>query len=220
MPVTSPTAGTRMPSARPRALLDPRLLLGLSLVLISVAGVVGIVSFADRTVAVYAAPQALSPGERVQAADLVQRNVSLDGADPLYLRVGSLPPEGLIVTRPVSRGELLPAAAVGDAAQADLTSVVVQVAGRVSAAVAPGASVDIWASPAADAAGTGVDPPTVVASRATVVQVLPDEGLVSRTQVAVEVLVPRARIAQLLQASSSGAALALVPTGLALGGAS
>lgn len=202
---------------RPRAIIDPRLLLGLVLVLASVAGVVAIVSFSDRAVPVYAASRSLTPGERVRAGDLVQRKVSLDGADRLYLRAGTLPAAGLVVTRPIARGELIPASSVGDAARAGMTSYVVQVPGRVSDAVAPGATVDVWASASSDQNREDADPPAVVASGATVVQVLADDGLVARDRMAVEVLVPRSRIAQLLQAVSDGDALALVPTGLALG---
>ncbi|MBI5161647.1 MAG: hypothetical protein HY996_09585 [Micrococcales bacterium] len=201
---------------RPRAIIDPRLLLGLMLVLVSVAGVVAIVAFSDRTVAVYAAASPLTPGQRVKAADLVQRQVALDGADRLYLRVGSMPTGGVVMTRPVSDGELLPASSVGDAARSGMTSFVVQVDGRVSEAVAPGATVDVWSSPSPDAVDRSADPPAVVASGATVVQVLKDDGLVARDRVAVEVLVPRARIAQLLQAVSDDQALALVPAGLSL----
>lgn len=210
----------RAQRTRPKAIIDPRLLLGLVLVLASVGGVVGIIAFSDRTVAVYAAASALTPGERVSASDLVQRRVSLDGADRFYLRVGRMPAGGLIITRPVSDGELVPASSVGEAARSGMTSFVVQLAGRVSNAVAPGSTVDVWGSSPADAVERSAGPPTVVASGATVVQVLKDDGLVARDQVAVEVLVPRSRIAQLLQAVSDGQTLALVPTGLSLGGGS
>lgn len=205
--------------ARPRALIDPRLIVGLLLVLASVAGTVGIVAATDRTVPVYAASAALAPGDRIRAGDLVERRVSLDGADRLYLRSGSLPGSGLVVTRPVARGELVPSSAVGTAARAGLTSYVVQVAGRVSGAVAPGASVEVWGTPVPESVGAPADPPAVLAS-ATVVRVTADDGLVARDAVAVEILVPRDRIAGLLQAVADGDRLSLLPESLSLGGGS
>ena len=65
------------------------------------------------------------------------------------------------------------------------------------------------------AAGT----PVVLAAQATVVRVLSDESLVSGSVGAassVEVLVPRTRVARLLQAIAAGDALAVVPAGLPL----
>jgi hypothetical protein len=51
------------------------------------------------------------------------------------------------------------------------------------------------------------------------VRIVEDDGLVSsRTSGAVEVLVPRSRVARVLQVQASGDALAVVPAGLALGG--
>ena len=64
---------------------DLRLVLGVLLVVGSVVGVYGIVAAADRRVTVYAAASALTPGERIDAGDLVQRSVALDGSDRLYL---------------------------------------------------------------------------------------------------------------------------------------
>jgi hypothetical protein len=84
--------------------------------------------------------------------------------------------------------------------------------------VRAGATVDVWASPA-DAETRGFGAPLVLVSDAVVVRVVEDEGLVSsRGGGAVEVLVPRSRVARVLQAQAAGDALAVVPAGLALGG--
>ncbi len=208
-------------AVRRRFGVDPRLLIGLGLVVASVSGVVGIVAAADASTPVYAAASPLAPGDRIDVDDLVTRSVVLDGAGSLYVGIGEVPAEGLVVTRPVADGELLPASSVGSSAAADLTSLVVELPGRVSAAIRPGASVDIWGAVATDdaaAEGDGNPPPTVLVPDAVVVRVLDDDGLVAATEtVAVEVLVGRSTVARLLQATADGQTMSLVPAGRPLG---
>jgi hypothetical protein len=205
---------------RRRVAIDGRLVVGVLIVAASVAAVVGIVGAADRRVTVYAAAESLSPGDRIDAGDLVERSVALDGADKLYLTAERVPPDGLVVTRVVRDGELVPIAAVGSTAGERSTSIVLELGSPVSAAVTPGALVDIWAAPAStsgDVSDLGTfGPPIVLTSDAVVVRVLDDEGLVADQGEGVEVLVPRSRIARLLQAIANGDALAVVPAGLPL----
>jgi len=207
--------GASTTSGRRRA-VDVRLLIGLALVAVSVAGVIGLVRTVDARTTVYAAASTLSPGDRIERGDLVEREVSLDGADGLYLRAGELPAGGLVVVQPVRDGELLPRAAVGDVSGVHSTVLVVELAGPPSSAVRAGAVVDVWASPAT-ADGRGFGAPVVLVPDAVVVRVVQDDGLVSSGAGAVEVLVPRGRVARLLQAQAAGDALAVVPAGLAWG---
>jgi hypothetical protein len=207
-------------SARRRVPIDPRLVLGLALVLGSVAGVVAVVGASDRRVAVFAAASTLAPGDRVDAGDLLVREVALDDASDLYLGVDDLPDDGLVATAVVRSGELVPLSALGTETGSDATTLVLQVSGRVSGSVEPGALVDIWASdrqavePIADE-GSGFAPPTVLVADAVVTRVLKPDGIVSAGDgEAVEVLVPRSRIARLLQAVADGDALAAVPAGI------
>ncbi|MFW8745975.1 hypothetical protein, partial [Mesorhizobium japonicum] len=100
-----------------------------------------------RRTQVYAASGPLEPGERIHASDLVARGVALDGSDSLYLAVGRIPKDGLVVTRGVARGELVPASSVATTSDIDSTTIVLRLATRVSGAVSPGATVDVWAAP-------------------------------------------------------------------------
>lgn len=221
------------PVPRRRPFADPRLLLGLLLVAASVAATVGIVAAVDRRVSVYAAAGPLEPGQRIAAADLVARGVVLDGSDALYLSPGDVPSSGLVVTRAVAQGELVPASSVGRRADADDTSLVLRLATRVSGAVRPGASIDVWsAAPATGIAsrsgtgeggtdgdaGSGPQPPSVIVAGATVVRVLDDDQslTVDHAGSAVEVRLPRARVARVLAAIAAGDDLAVVPAGLGL----
>lgn len=206
-----------MASGRRRRTIDARLLIGLALVAASVVGVVALVGAVDTRTTVYAAASALSPGERIDRGDLVEREVSLDGADGLYLRADEVPSDGLVVIHPVRDGELLPRSAVGDASGIRSTALVLELTAPPSSAVRPGAVIDVWASPAASE-GRGFGAPVVLVPDAVVVRVVEDDGLVSSGASAVEVLVPRSRVARVLQAQAAGDALAIVPAGLALGG--
>lgn len=236
-------ASRRTFSKAGRTAPDLRLVLGVALVVGSVAGVYGIVAAADRRVTVYAAASALTPGERIDAGDLVQRSVALDGSDRLYLAAGDIPRGGLVVTQPIAKGELLPTSSVGSSSGVRSTSLVLQLATRVSGAVVPGATIDIWAAAAPDAVGAmtssdtsgavssgdgasdsssapsaGATAPMVIVSGATVVKVLDESGgfTAANAGSSVEVLVPRTRVARLLQAIALKAALAVVPAGIPL----
>lgn len=242
----APDAAPRPARRSRRAAPDLRLVLGVLLVLGSVAGVVGILAGADRRVTVYAAASSLTPGERIDRGDLVERAVALDGADGLYLRRGEIPSAGLVVTQPVAKGQLLPTSAVGSTAGMRSTSIVLRLATRVSGAVVAGGTVDLWAAPKpgtvvgavasavasatvgasgtdkADAAlAPAVQVPTVLVAGATVSKVLDASGsfAVDSAGSQVEVLVPRSRVARVLQAIADGDALALLPAGIPLGSA-
>lgn len=210
------------PKARRRFALDVRLVIGLALVAASVVAVTVLVGAADTRVAVYAAAESLAPGDRVDAGDLVERSVALDGAEDLYLLVEGLPDDGFVAAQPVAAGQLVPLSAAGSLDGVRATSLVLQLAGPVSTVVETGSLVDVWSvaldQGQLDDGRSGT--PVVLASQATVVRVLEDETLIAGSSGAastVEVLVPRTRVARLLQAIANGDALAVVPSGLPLG---
>ena len=198
---------------RKRVWLDPRLVIGLVLIAASVAGVLGIVSSADSSVQVLAARDALAPGDRIDAGDLVATSVRLTSVDSLYLLPGDVPVDGLIVTRAVGEGELVPASAVGAKAGVGLASVVVIINGQLPGAIGPGSTADLWASRHEES--NSFDPPSVIVSGATVVRVIESEGLVaSGDTTTLEILVPRMRIARVLEAVANQDALSIVPTSI------
>lgn len=194
-------------------MLDPRLLIGLALVVASVAGVVGLVSTADTTTEVLAAREPLSPGDRVHSDDLVVVHVRLATAATHYLLPADVPAEGVVVVRPVGEGELVPVDAVGSADGLRLASLVLDVRGELAAAVQPGAVVDVWAS--REQQGGGFGPPAVIASGATVVRLVESQSVVSGGETtAVEVLVATSRIARVLEAAANSDAVSIVPAAI------
>ncbi len=199
----------RQPGRR-RFWFDPRFVLGLVLVAGSVAGVGAIVAGADRSVTVYAARHSLAVGDVIDTADLVATGVRFPDATALYLTPERMPDDGLIVTRTISAGELVAAAATGTRAGESVTSVVVDVRGTLPDAVAPGAVVDVWAARQEERGAFG--PPAVIVGEVTVVRIVEARSLITDGgSSAVELRVPKAKVAAVLQSVANDDAVALVP---------
>lgn len=218
-----PAAAAAPKERPPRAFwIDPRFGVGVALIAASVVGVVTLVSASDQTTQVWAARVPLSVGDRVTANDLVLRTVRLGEADALYLLRGRMPPAGLLVSRTVSAGELLPASAVGQQQGERVAPIVVAVGGHLPASVRAGSVVDLWAATHSGTAQAGsgtFNAPTVLVDSATVVRILEPTGLMADgASVEVELQVPRASIATVLEAISNSNALSIIPATLPLGG--
>lgn len=201
---------------RRRAPADPRLLIGIGLVIASVAGVVGLLAAVDTRVTVFAAASTLAPGERVERADLVERSVALEAAERLYLDPHDLGEGGLVAMVPVRAGELVPRSAVADAAGDASTMLVVEPASLMSSSVRPGSLVEVWASPADSDTG-GFGPPAMLVRNAVVAGLIDGDGLTGSAPAGVELSVQREQITRILQSQADGDHLSVVPAGLPLG---
>jgi hypothetical protein len=188
--------------------VDPRFVIGLVLVAASIAGVGAIVTGSDRTTAVYTARHTLTVGDHLKKSDLVETRVRLGGAADLYL--SPTVARGLLVTQTILAGELVALSAVGEPSGELTTSVVVDVPGRLAARVASGSIVDIWS---ARATGPGeYAPPTILVAQAGVVRIVEPTGIIAADNgQSVEMLVPKANVADVLEAIMNGDALAIVP---------
>ena len=202
-----------MISSRRRIPFDPRLAIGLAIVAASVGGVVALVSAADRTAEVLAAREPLAPGDRVERGDLMVVDVRLGTAGGHYLAPGDVPEEGILVSRAVGKGELVPLDAVGGPEGERLARLVLDVDGTLAASVQPGALVDVWA--AREEEGGRFGPPAVIASGVTVVRLVESASIVSGGETTgVEVLVPTSRIARVLEAGANSDAVSIVPAAI------
>jgi hypothetical protein len=200
----------RAKAGRRATWFDPRFAVGVLLVVASTVGVWSIVSAVDRTTEIYQARGALVVGERVTADELTVARVRLGAADSRYLTPATLPHGELVVTRTVSQGEFVPRTAIGTHRDTALTSVVLQLDGALAASVAPGAVVDVWASERLEHDGFAA--PAVLVHGATVVRLVKPEGIIaSQGTVSVEVRFPAGDVADVLQATSNGARLQIVP---------
>jgi hypothetical protein len=199
------------PARRP-VWLDPRFIVGLVLVLVSTGGVVALLRSADSSVVVMAAGSALDTGTTVHASDLVPVRVRIDGAADLYVSPDAA--DGLVVTRFVGAGELVPRSSVSSADARTTASVVIPTSAGADHLVAPGTVVDIWAAAAKGSGTNAYDAPRVIVSGATVTQVIRPEGFVAdQDHTQVQVTVPREDVAAVLSSTDARDQMTLVPVG-------
>lgn len=162
-------AARRLPRAR---WLDPRLLVGVLLVLVSVVVGARVVAASDRTSGVWAAAHDLAAGTPLSPDDLVRVDVVLP-KDAGYLPV-SRPVAGQVLARPVGAGELVPAAALADA-PTNLRRLAVEVDRASVTGLSAGSAVDLDVVPAR-AAGQPQAPTREVLSGVPVLGVSTDAG--------------------------------------------
>ena len=126
---------------------DPRLWVGIVLVAGSVVAGARVLSGADDMTPVWSASSDLVAGQTLTADDLRVTRVRFDeGADrDRYLGVDDELPAALTLSRPLTAGELVPAAALGEAVADDTVAVSIAVAAEhVPTDLARGSRVDVW----------------------------------------------------------------------------
>lgn len=188
---------------------DVRFLIGVVLVLLSVAGVWAVVASARSTSTAVVAERPLVPGQTLTESDVRAVDVGLGEAAPRY-GAATRDMIGQVVIRPIGAGELIPSAALESSAPGT-TTVVVRSAGEVPAAVAVGRTVDLWTTPTADR--ESAPPPRILVAGATVASVEESSSSLSGATPAIELVVPVFAVADVLAAQTSGDALAVVPSG-------
>lgn len=171
---------------------DPRLLTGLLLVLLSVAGVTAVVAAADRTDPYLAAARDIEVGQAVTAEDVVAVEVRLQDAAALYVPADAAPGPDAVATQRIPQGQLLPGSALGTADRLDRKPVAVPIEHPLPEDAAAGSRVDVWVAaqkpsgrghesarlllPAAEIAAVAAEETALGAGRGTVVHVLVEDG--------------------------------------------
>ena len=188
---------------------DPRLLLGILLVLASTAGVVALVGSADQTTEVFAVDEAIPLGTLVAAEDFAVVQVRLGDVSETYLPASEGIPENAVASSLLRKGELLSRADLGKADELDRKPVGLRVDDPLPAETEAGSRVDVWMSmpderngfkeqkqilTAAEISELTIDESVLGANRATQLMVLVEDG----------------DLATLLSAQSNGAKIAVV----------
>lgn len=189
---------------------DPRFLIGLVLVAVSIAGVWMLVSSSRQTTPVLQATRTVLPGETVSAADFQVVEVGLGAVVDTYLAPQQLDADS-VATRTVPKGELVPAASIGDRDAARTTTIVVS-STTLPAGVDAGSPVELWQAPLREDGRTR-DKPRVLVGDAIVARVAEADGMLSERRTDVEVVVDRADVADVLAAISGGAVISIIPAG-------
>jgi len=189
---------------------DVRFLIGIVLVIASIAGVWLLVTSSRQTAPALQATRTIVPGEAIDSGDFQVVDVGLGGLADAYLAPQDLEP-GAIATRTLAAGELVPASAVGDASQARTTTVVVT-STALPAGVQAGTPVELWHAPLGED-GRAFEEPRVLVADAVVGSVAEAEGMMSRTSTDVELVIDRGDVADVLAAISGGSAISVIPAG-------
>lgn len=194
---------------------DPRLLVGLVLVAVSVGLGAWAVGSAARTVPVLAAADALVVGRSLDAQSLVVRQVQIADAERLYLRADADLSGDLVVTRAVGPGELVPVGAVSPAEDLGLREVAIEAPGPLASTVVEGSRVDLWFVPAASTAVPLPQPRQLALDLAVAQVTVPTGALAVGSGATVHVMVPVTGLADLLAAFAADGTIEVVsiPTG-------
>jgi hypothetical protein len=196
---------------RPPSWRDRRLLLGVVLVLASVAVGAAAVGRADTTRPMYAASHPLVSGQSLTAADLQAVRVQLGRQSGRYLAASDPLPAGSVVLRSVQTGELVPVSAIGGEQSVTTRPVAVPVTSASTQGLRPGSLVDVWVADRGTQPQT-FESPTSLVSAAEVVSVVTGGGVLSGSSDAtVRLLVTDALVPQVLSAVDNGARIDLVP---------
>lgn len=208
MSPTSPSELTSPPAARRAGRpgwRDPRLVLGVLVVAVSVLAGASLLGTDEDTAAVWSARKDLPAGTRLTVDLVRQRAVHFpDRADLARYLTGPLP-EGEMLSRPVGSGELVPRGALGGSAR-HLVEVPLRVdVDDVPATVREGSTVDVWVAPRDVSPGDSQRARRVLAE--VVVVRLPRVGSSLAPETSRQVIVavpPGAPLADALGATSTG----------------
>ncbi|WP_432499206.1 hypothetical protein [Kineococcus gypseus] len=215
MPGPARARRLRAPSWR-----DPRLVVGVVLVLASVVLGARTVSAARATTGVWALTAPVGAGTALGAAQLRVAQVSVEEATAAaYLPAGQAPAAGWVALRGMAAGELLPRSAVAPADELVERAVSLPLEGALPDGVRTGALADVWVAwpaeggGAAAPAGAAAHPrPEEVVGAAEVVAVTErSAALAGAAGADVQVLVPSGALPEVLRALAVDADVVLVP---------
>ena len=206
MSVSTTSAGARLkkPSWK-----DPRLLVGLLLVLASVVGVVTLVGAADQTTDVYVAREAIAVGERLTADNTARAKVRLGELEEHYISGEAGLPDGLVAVQRIGKDQLLPKESLGKPDELDRKPVAITIDEPLPAQALAGSRVDVWV--AQPDTRNGFSEPSMLLPGAEIAQVTPGStALGSSRSTVLMVLVSEDQMPKLLGAQANKAKISVV----------
>lgn len=188
---------------------DPRLMVGILLVLASVAGVVFLVGSADRTTEVYAARDGIAVGETLTPENVVRVKVRLGDAEQHYITASDGLPQGTVAVQRIAKDQLVPRASLGEVDQLNRKPVAIQVEQSLPSQAVPGARVDVWV--AQPDAKNGFSEPKLVLPGAEIAEVTTGSTALGSSKTTVlMVLVEDGQMPALLGAQANEAKISVV----------
>lgn len=189
---------------------DPRLLVGILIVLASCVGVIALVSALDRTVPMYVAKADISLGEELTAEKLEVSNVKLDALAPRYVAASPDLVAGRRANALIRAGELIPSSALGLHDGTNRRPVSVNLPDALPAAIGAGSHVDVWVAPKDRAANAFAAPTLLLPAAEVTYRAERSTGFGGTSGTVVELLVVDEKLADLLEAMANDARITVV----------
>lgn len=184
-------------------------MVGILLVLASVAGVVFLVGSADRTTEVYAARDGIAVGETLTPENVVRVKVRLGDAEQHYITASDGLPQGTVAVQRIAKDQLVPRASLGEVDQLNRKPVAIQVEQSLPSQAVPGARVDVWV--AQPDAKNGFSEPKLVLPGAEIAEVTKGSTALGSSKTTVlMVLVEDGQMPALLGAQANEAKISVV----------
>lgn len=188
---------------------DPKLLVGILLVLASVVGVISLVGAADQTAEAYTAREPIAVGEKLTADKLNRVKVRLGDVEQHYLTPATGVPEGLVAAQRIGKDQLVPRGSLGQPDSQGRKPVAVTVEEALPAQAVAGSRVDVWVALPDDR--NGFSQPSLLLPGAEIAQVTPGStALGSARSTVVMVLVEDGQMPDLLGAQANKAKISVV----------
>lgn len=188
---------------------DPRLLVGVLLILASVVGVISLLGSADKTTEVFAAREAIAVGEKLSPDNVSRVKVRLGDVESRYITAESGMPEGVVAVQRIGKDQLLPRESLGNVDVLDRKPVAVTVQEALPDQAVAGTRVDVWVS--MPDARNGFAPPKLLLPGAEIAQVSPGStALGSSKSTVLMVLVGDEHMPSLLGAQANDAKISVV----------
>ena len=188
---------------------DPRLLVGILLVLASVVGVVSLVGAADQTVEAYTAREAIAVGEKLTVDKLNRVKVRLGDVEQHYLTPAAGVEDGLVAVQRIGKDQLVPRESLGQLDALDRKPVAVTIDEVLPGQAVAGSRVDVWV--ALPDTRNGFSQPTLLLPGAEIAQISPGStALGSARSTVVMVLVTDEQMPNLLGAQANKAKISVV----------
>lgn len=188
---------------------DPKLIVGILLVLASVVGVTSLVGAADQTAEAYTAREAIAVGETLTVDKLNRVKVRLGDLEQHYLTPATGVADGLVAAQRIGKDQLVPRGSFGQADGLDRKPVAVTIDEVLPAQAVAGSRVDVWV--ALPDARNGFSQPTLLLPGAEIAQITPGgTALGSARSTVVMVLVADTQMPDLLGAQANKAKISVV----------
>lgn len=199
--------------SRPRRAFwgDFRFLVGIALVTLSIAAVWFIITGSDHATPVLRTNRTIVQGEALSSDDFQVVEVGLGLLSDDYLGPGDLS-SGQIAGRTLAKGEIVPSAALTDAAQSSSTTVVIESTTGIPEDVQAGTVVDVWYAPPIDE-GRSHDVPRILVADVIVRNILESQGVLADAGTRLEIVIDKADTANVLAAVTGGSTLSVLPIG-------